>query len=61
MATIAELRGWAPIVALQVEYSLIRRTVEGNLFGAAAELGLGVLERRSSTRTIAGLRSIIAR
>jgi aryl-alcohol dehydrogenase-like predicted oxidoreductase len=43
MATIAELRGWAPIVALQVEYSLVRRTVEGELFGAARELGLGVL------------------
>lgn len=43
MATVAELRGWAPIVALQVEYSLVRRTVEGELFGAASELGLGVL------------------
>lgn len=43
MATIAELRGWAPIVALQVEYSLVRRTVEGELFGAARALGLAVL------------------
>ncbi|MEU4236023.1 aldo/keto reductase [Actinoplanes sp. NPDC026619] len=42
MATIAELRGWAPIVALQVEYPLVCRTVEGELFGVAAELGLGV-------------------
>jgi aryl-alcohol dehydrogenase-like predicted oxidoreductase len=43
IATIAELRGWAPVVALQVEYSLVRRTVEGELFGFAAELGLGVM------------------
>ena len=43
MATIAEFRSWAPIAALQVEYSLVRRTVEGELFGAARELGLGVL------------------
>jgi aryl-alcohol dehydrogenase-like predicted oxidoreductase len=41
-ASIAEFRGWAPIIALQTEYSLLRRTVEGELFGAAHELGLGV-------------------
>lgn len=41
-ATIAELRGWAHVVAIQVEYSLLQRTVEGELFGAARELGLGV-------------------
>jgi len=41
-ATIAELRGWAHITAIQVEYSLLRRTVEGEFFGAARELGLGV-------------------
>jgi aryl-alcohol dehydrogenase-like predicted oxidoreductase len=40
--TIAEFRGWAPVVAIQVEYSLLRRTVEGELFGVARELGLGV-------------------
>ncbi|MEW2522246.1 aldo/keto reductase [Actinacidiphila alni] len=43
MATVAEFRSWSPIVALQVEYSLVRRTVEGELFGAARELGLGTL------------------
>ncbi|MFJ4783767.1 aldo/keto reductase [Streptomyces sp. NPDC088794] len=43
MATIAEYRHLAPVVALQVEYSLVRRTVEGELFGAAREFGLGVL------------------
>jgi len=41
-ATIAELRGWAHVVAIQVEYSLLQRTVEGELFGVARELGLGV-------------------
>ena len=41
-ATIAELRGWVHVSAIQVEYSLLRRTAEGELFGAARELGLGV-------------------
>ncbi|MFI9387230.1 aldo/keto reductase [Kutzneria sp. NPDC052558] len=41
--TIAELRGWAPLVALQPEYSLLARTVEGETFGVARELGLGVM------------------
>jgi aryl-alcohol dehydrogenase-like predicted oxidoreductase len=27
--TMALLRGWAPLIALQVEYSLLARTVEG--------------------------------
>jgi len=41
-ATIAEFRGWAPVAAIQVEYSLLQRTPEGELFGIARELGLGV-------------------
>jgi aryl-alcohol dehydrogenase-like predicted oxidoreductase len=40
--TIAMFRGWAPLVALQIEYSLIERTVEGELTPMARELGLGV-------------------
>lgn len=40
--TIADLRGWTPLVALQVEYSLIERTVERDLIPMARELGLGV-------------------
>ena len=40
--TTAQFRGWTPLVALQVEYSLIERTVEGELMPAARELGLGV-------------------
>jgi aryl-alcohol dehydrogenase-like predicted oxidoreductase len=38
----AELHGWTPLVALQIEYSLIERTVEGELTPMAQELGLGV-------------------
>jgi aryl-alcohol dehydrogenase-like predicted oxidoreductase len=40
--TIASLRGWAPLVALQIEYSLAERTVEGELVPASLELGLGI-------------------
>ncbi|MEX3856473.1 aldo/keto reductase [Paraburkholderia sp. BR10923] len=42
MQTLADLRGWAPFVALEVEYSLIQRTVEHELFPMAQALGLGV-------------------
>jgi aryl-alcohol dehydrogenase-like predicted oxidoreductase len=40
--TAALFRGWSPAVALQIEYSLLERTVEGELVPAALELGLGV-------------------
>ena len=40
---MAHFRGWAPLIALQVEYSLMERTVEGELIPMAEELGLGVL------------------
>lgn len=40
--TFAELRGWAPLIALQIEYSLLERTVEGELIPMAQALGLGV-------------------
>lgn len=43
MQTIADLRGWSPLIALQVEYSLIERTVERDLIPMARELGLGVI------------------
>lgn len=43
MQTLAELRGWAPLVALQIEYSLVERTVEHELMPMAKALGLGVL------------------
>jgi aryl-alcohol dehydrogenase-like predicted oxidoreductase len=40
--TMALLRGWSPLVALQIEYSLLQRTVEGELVPMALELGLGI-------------------
>lgn len=43
MQAIADLRGWSPLVALQIEYSLVERTVEHELMPMAAALGLGVL------------------
>ena len=43
MQAIADLRGWSPFVALQVEYSLVERTVEHELLPMAQALGLGVL------------------
>lgn len=39
---LAQFRGWTPLVALQIEYSLIERTVEGELMPLAREFGLGV-------------------
>ena len=41
-STLAELRGWTPFVGLQIEYSLIERTVERELIPMAEALGLGV-------------------
>lgn len=38
----ARFRGWSPFVALQVEYSLIERTVEHDLLPMGQEMGLGV-------------------
>ena len=43
MQMLAELRGWAPFIGLQIEYSLIERTVEHDLLPMADALGLGVL------------------
>jgi aryl-alcohol dehydrogenase-like predicted oxidoreductase len=40
--TLAELKGWTPFVGLQIEYSLVERTVERELLPMAEALGLGV-------------------
>jgi aryl-alcohol dehydrogenase-like predicted oxidoreductase len=40
--TIAHLRGWSPFVGLQIEYSLIERTVERELIPMAKALNLGL-------------------
>lgn len=42
MQTLADLRGWAPLIALQIEYSLIERTADRDLLPMAKALGLGV-------------------
>src|SRR6478672_3891656 len=39
---IAQFRGWSPFIGLQVEYSLLERTVEGELIPMGLELGMGV-------------------
>jgi aryl-alcohol dehydrogenase-like predicted oxidoreductase len=41
--TMASLRAWSPLVALQVEYSMLARTVEGELVPLALDAGMGVL------------------
>jgi aryl-alcohol dehydrogenase-like predicted oxidoreductase len=41
--TLAELRGWTQFTGLQIEYSLIERTVERELIPMANALNLGVL------------------
>jgi diketogulonate reductase-like aldo/keto reductase len=38
----ARFRSWSPLIALQVEYSLLERTVEGEMVPMALEMGLGV-------------------
>lgn len=43
MQAIADLRGWSPLVALQIEYNLIDRTGERDLIPMAREMGLGVV------------------
>jgi aryl-alcohol dehydrogenase-like predicted oxidoreductase len=40
--TLAGLRGWSPLVALQAEYSLLERTAERELLPVAEAFGLAV-------------------
>ncbi len=40
--TLASFRGWSPFVGLQIEYSLLERTVERELIPMAKALSLGV-------------------
>jgi len=40
---LAELRGWSPFVGLQIEYSLLERTVENDLTPMADYFGLSVV------------------
>lgn len=41
-ATLAEVRGWAPIAGVQLEYSLAERTPDRELLPMAEAMGLGV-------------------
>jgi aryl-alcohol dehydrogenase-like predicted oxidoreductase len=40
--TLAHLRGWSPFIGLQIEYSLVERTVERELIPMARALNLGL-------------------
>ncbi len=39
---MAQFRGWSPFIGLQIEYSLLERSVEQELVPMAQELGLGI-------------------
>ncbi|MFE2583831.1 aldo/keto reductase [Streptomyces sp. NPDC059378] len=39
--TLAELKNWAPIAGIQIEYSLVERTADRELLPMAESLGLG--------------------
>jgi aryl-alcohol dehydrogenase (NADP+) len=41
--TMAMLRGWTPLIALQVEYSLLARTVEGEVAPLARDQGISLV------------------
>jgi aryl-alcohol dehydrogenase-like predicted oxidoreductase len=43
MQAIADLRGWSPVIALQIPYNLTERTVERDLMPMALETGMSVL------------------
>ena len=43
--TLAYLRSWSPFIGLQIEYSLIERTVERELIPMAKALNIGVTAR----------------
>jgi len=41
--TMALLKGWSPLIALQVEYSLLARTVEGEIAPLALDQGMALV------------------
>jgi len=41
--TMAELNRWTPLIALQVEYSLLARTVEGEIAPMALDMGMALV------------------
>jgi aryl-alcohol dehydrogenase-like predicted oxidoreductase len=40
---VAHFRGWSPIIALQLEYSLLERSVEGELIPMARAMNIGIM------------------
>jgi len=42
-ATLAQLRGYEPVSALQLEYSLAERNIENEFTGLGAEVGAGIM------------------
>jgi aryl-alcohol dehydrogenase-like predicted oxidoreductase len=40
---LAQFRGWSPLIALELEYSLMERTIEGEHVPMALEMGMGVI------------------
>ncbi len=41
--TLAEFKNWSPFIAIQIEYSLLQRSVERELIPMAEALGLGIV------------------
>lgn len=41
--TIAELRGWSPFIGLQMQYSLVERSIEREILPMGLDLGIGVV------------------
>jgi aryl-alcohol dehydrogenase-like predicted oxidoreductase len=40
---LADLRGWAPFIGIQIQYNLVERTAERDLLPMAKELDLGII------------------
>ena len=43
LQAIADIRGWSPLIALQIPYNLAEREVERELIPMAREMGIGVM------------------
>lgn len=41
--TMAELRGWSPFIGMQVQYSLVERSIEREILPMSRDLGIGVV------------------
>jgi aryl-alcohol dehydrogenase-like predicted oxidoreductase len=56
--TLAMFRAWTPVIALQVEYSLLARTVEGELMPLALEVTAPIVGARRLEHLEANLASL---